>query len=56
MVAPFVGAGIEINIPDPPKKQDRVAPFVGAGIEIHLHPSGDCHQSTSHPSWVRGLK
>ena len=70
VVAPFVGAGIEIAPQVPEPYQHTVAPFVGAGIEI-----GPCSTVTPSTivapfvgagieigylqfarSWVRGLK
>ena len=55
MVAPHVGAWIEIQEGDSKADLHSVAPHVGAWIEIApLSPSSDLR--TSHPTWVRGLK
>ena len=55
LVAPFVGAGIEILTRLKLKPAFWVAPFVGAGIEITLQYVFRYFVG-SHPSWVRGLK
>ena len=55
MVAPFVGAWIEIDLEEKIKNSSTVAPFVGAWIEIRKHILiTRCYQSL--PSWERGLK
>ena len=55
IVAPLVGAWIEISPALPSICRRRVAPLVGAWIEMY---PGQCAEvdATSLPSWGRGLK
>ena len=55
MVAPLVGARIEIMLVEKTIKPSEVAPLVGARIEIRLRKSMQ-HCLASLPSWERGLK
>ena len=55
IVAPFVGAWIEIYPVHTNLPYTGVAPFVGAWIEI-LDDEQMAIVKKSHPSWVRGLK
>ena len=56
IVAPLVGAWIEISVATIPDKLISVAPLVGAWIEI-LHLRLFLHDiALSLPSWERGLK
>ena len=55
MVAPLVGAWIEIMLRHEYHPVRRVAPLVGAWIEILYCVSPD-HLDQSLPSWERGLK
>ena len=57
MVAPLVGAWIEINIYKKNlRKQVAVAPLVGAWIEITGVSDNAVDFTLSLPSWERGLK
>ena len=56
MVAPFVGAWIEIVISLSVIASLIVAPFVGAWIEINMVITSYCDLNTSLPLWERGLK
>ena len=56
VVAPFVGAGIEISLVVSPPIWIVVAPFVGAGIEILSRYRTGLILSMSPPSWGRELK
>ena len=54
-VAPYVGAWIETSKSINMEIKVKVAPYVGAWIETSwLFFS--CHNTVSHPTWVRGLK
>ena len=55
MVAPLVGAWIEIKMYDNPWSMFKVAPLVGAWIEIMTWKHVQA-VITSLPSWERGLK
>ena len=55
IVAPFVGAWIEIDNGSYKVDRRKVAPFVGAWIEI-LHALPASAATTSLLSWERGLK
>ena len=55
-VAPFMGAWIETVTSSMPKEVKSVAPFMGAWIETQTMVIWYIHNSSSHPSWVRGLK
>ena len=55
IVAPFMGAWIEISIRQRGVWQATVAPFMGAWIEITLGLD-DEEINTSLPLWERGLK
>ena len=55
LVAPRVGAWIEISITISTKVYDHVAPRVGAWIEIFIL-SASSFYSSSLPVWERGLK
>ena len=55
VVAPFVGAWIEMNVAETIRSFLHVAPFVGAWIEIS-HDSRCSQWKSSLPSWERGLK
>ena len=55
MVAPLVGAWIEIEMAVRQTRTERVAPLVGAWIEISL-PLADMLKYLSLPLWERGLK
>ena len=55
LVAPFVGAWIEMTICTMASRSECVAPFVGAWIEI-LEKTAVVVTSESLPSWERGLK
>ena len=55
LVAPFMGAWIEIPIQYRPDHICIVAPFMGAWIEI-VRPYRFLKLEVSHPLWVRGLK
>ena len=55
-VAPYVGAWIETISPRAPLSACGVAPYVGAWIETLTKISVSYVFSTSHPTWVRGLK
>ena len=54
-VAPYVGAWIETTQAVGKDTVFCVAPYVGAWIET-LNMCGSIMLSTSHPTWVRGLK
>ena len=54
-VAPYVGAWIETVAELPKHKKFYVAPYVGAWIET-APVKIDQVTTTSHPTWVRGLK
>ena len=56
VVAPFMGAWIEINPLSVYPSPRSVAPFMGAWIEIRKERTSRPTIGTSHPSWVRGLK
>ena len=56
IVAPLVGAWIEIFYSTNTKNMMQVAPLVGAWIEIIYGDEEVGQISMSHPSWVRGLK
>ena len=56
VVAPFVGAWIEIKRILKQKKSLLVAPFVGAWIEINGKSYATKYVALSLPSWERGLK
>ena len=56
LVAPLVGAWIEIAIKTYRSNDRRVAPLVGAWIEIFVSLQPSTHGLTSLPSWERGLK
>ena len=54
-VAPYVGAWIETTVVPLCRGVGNVAPYVGAWIETFaVYYDGDI--SSSHPTWVRGLK
>ena len=55
IVAPHVGAWIEIYYSPVMPIAQRVAPHVGAWIEIATS-LGVATLPLSHPTWVRGLK
>ena len=54
-VAPYVGAWIETRHEQPRPERHQVAPYVGAWIETSFIVFLTS-LSTSHPTWVRGLK
>ena len=54
-VAPYVGAWIETTLNPLLSVMPSVAPYVGAWIETLRRRSGSI-KTTSHPTWVRGLK
>ena len=56
IVAPLVGAWIEMTCLICPYVPRKVAPLVGAWIEISQAHSRMLSGAMSHPSWVRGLK
>ena len=56
MVAPLVGAWIEIILATRSWSLKNVAPLVGAWIEILKNQGMQNLFAESHPSWVRGLK
>ena len=56
MVAPFVGAWIEMLLPRLYNNYFIVAPFVGAWIEIGCYIHGGRNTAPSLPLWERGLK
>ena len=56
MVAPLVGAWIEICRRVINQPHVKVAPLVGAWIEISALHNAKVPDYLSHPSWVRGLK
>ena len=56
LVAPHVGAWIEICARTRTRAFGSVAPHVGAWIEIDHHVVGGRKHRKSHPTWVRGLK
>ena len=55
IVAPYVGAWIETRYFVTLLPKRSVAPYVGAWIETAL-PKSHSAGTTSHPTWVRGLK
>ena len=55
VVAPLVGAWIEISYRPPFITLEGVAPLVGAWIEIFLSVASGLYDK-SLPSWERGLK
>ena len=56
VVAPYLGAWIEIYVEEGHQQKARVAPYLGAWIEITYTTSEGASVTTSHPTWVRGLK
>ena len=56
VVAPLVGAWIEIQSTPLQTTTKSVAPLVGAWIEILPRTRGSEMLKQSHPLWVRGLK
>ena len=56
LVAPFMGAWIEISQLEKLLQTNGVAPFMGAWIEIKKKQMKLLRTLKSHPSWVRGLK
>ena len=56
LVAPLVGAWIEISLVSPGSTSVIVAPLVGAWIEISCTASESPSMSMSLLSWERGLK
>ena len=56
MVAPLVGAWIEIRCRISPRRSGCVAPLVGAWIEIAFPLSRHTEPVVSLPLWERGLK
>ena len=56
IVAPLVGAWIEIGEELGSGEEPGVAPLVGAWIEIHTHHPLFTTLCVSLPSWERGLK
>ena len=56
IVAPYVGAWIETTFVECYHPTTRVAPYVGAWIETSVTLIVLAELSTSHPTWVRGLK
>ena len=55
LVAPLVGAWIEMREVSAIAGENDVAPLVGAWIEIRINCAIDTH-ARSLPSWERGLK
>ena len=56
LVAPLVGAWIEIVLSKGESSPGEVAPLVGAWIEILVYITAIDPQLKSLPSWERGLK
>ena len=56
IVAPFMGAWIEMSEYRAGSRTRLVAPFMGAWIEIAACLAAAASFKVSHPSWVRGLK